>query len=69
MQREAIIYCSECRQPIVTGEDFVRFKVPGQGIYQCFHRQFNAGGCWERRLNSAFQSLISLIGANVCVLE
>lgn len=30
MEREAIIRCSECRQPIVQGEDFVRFKVPGK---------------------------------------
>ena len=69
MQPEAIIYCSECRQPIVPGEDFVRFKVPGQGIYQCFHRRFNAGGCWERLLGRGFGTWIRLMGPNTFVLE
>jgi len=69
MQREASIYCTECRQPIVPGEDCVRFKAPGQGIYQCFHRRFNAEGCWERLLSTGFGTRIRLMGPNACVLE
>ena len=68
MEREATIHCSECRQPIVPGEDFVRFKVPGEGIYQCFHRRFNAGDCWEKRLTQRIEALIGFMGSNACVL-
>lgn len=68
MEREAIIHCSECRQPIVAGEDFVRFKVPGEGTYQCFHRRFNVGDCWERRLKQGLEALIGFMGSNVRVL-
>lgn len=68
MEREAIIHCSECRQPIVQGEDFVRFKVPGEGIYQCFHRRFNAGDCWEMCLKQRIWGLDSRRGSNARVL-
>jgi predicted RNA-binding Zn-ribbon protein involved in translation (DUF1610 family) len=66
MQPEAIIYCSECRQPIVPGEEFARFKVPGQGIYQCFHRRINAGGCWERLLRQRIRNLESSQAERMC---
>ena len=68
MAGEVIIHCSECRQLIVPGEDFVRFKVPGKGIYQCFHRRFNAEDCWERRLKAHIESLIGVMGSNAPVL-
>jgi hypothetical protein len=67
MEREAIIQCFECGQPIVQGEDFVRFKVPGEGVYQCFHRRFNAGDCWERRLKQRIEALIAFMGSNASV--
>ena len=67
MEREAIIRCSECRQPIVPGEDFVRFKVPGKCIYQCFHRRFNAGDCWERRFQQRIEA-IGFTGSNAPLL-
>jgi hypothetical protein len=52
MELKTIVSCCHCRQPILPGEDFARFKAPGEGIYQCFHRRFNAGDCWERRLSA-----------------
>ena len=68
MERKTIIHCCECQQLIVPGEDFVRFKVPGEGIYQCFHRRFNVGDCWERRLKQRIEALIGFIGSNARVL-
>ena len=67
MEREAIVLCSECQQPIAQGEEFVRFKVPGEGIYLCFHRRFNAGDCWERRLKQRIEALIGFMGPNASV--
>lgn len=67
MTVEQEIICCECRQAIVQGEDFVRFKVPGEGIYQCFHRRFDAGDCWERRLKQGIEALIGFMGSNACV--
>lgn len=68
MEREATINCSECRQPIVSGEDFVRFKVPGKDIYQCFHRRFGAEDCWGRRLKRRIEALIGFMGSNARLL-
>lgn len=68
MEAEVIIHCSECRQPIVAGEDFVRFKVPGEGVYHCFHRRFSAEDCWERRLKPHIASLIGFMSSNAPVL-
>jgi hypothetical protein len=51
MERKTMACCCHCRQPILPGEDSARFKVPGEGIYQCFHRRFNAGDCWGKRLS------------------
>ena len=66
MEREGVIHCSECRHPIVQGEDYAR---PGEGIYQCFHRRFNVGDCWERRLKQRIEVLIGSMGSNACFLR
>ncbi len=50
MKLETIIHCCECRQPIISGEDFVCFKVPGRETYQFFHCRFRDGDCWEGHL-------------------
>ena len=50
MDQLAIIYCCECRQPIVSGEDFVCFKVPGKESYEFFHYRARASDCWEVNL-------------------
>ena len=50
MEQEAINHCSECRQPILSGQDFARFKVPGKESYEFFHCRLRAGDCWEARL-------------------
>jgi hypothetical protein len=34
MEPKTIVHCCECRQPIISGEWFVCFKVPIQKIYQ-----------------------------------
>jgi hypothetical protein len=46
--RTAII-CSNCQQPIVSGEGcgFVCFKIPGEEGYRFFHRRFRSADCWE----------------------
>lgn len=53
MEREIVVRCCECQQPIVSGERFVRFKVPGKETYQFFHWRFHVGdsseGCLKRR--------------------
>jgi len=53
MQREIIIQCRQCHQPIITGERFVRFKLPGTETYQFFHYRFRLGDCWEGRLKES----------------
>ena len=67
MEKAAIIHCSECRRPILLGEGFVRFKVPGQGAYQCFHRRCDTGDCWEKRLMQGIKDLILFMGSNAGV--
>jgi hypothetical protein len=51
MERETTVHCSQCHRAIVTGEGFVRFKVPGTETYQYFHYRFRLEDCWEGRLN------------------
>jgi len=51
MERETTVHCSQCHQAIVTGEGFVRFKVPGTETYEFFHYRFRLGDCWEGRLS------------------
>ena len=62
MERQAIIGY-ECRQPIVAGEDLVRCKVPGEGVYHCFHRRCRAEDCWEIRLKQGIESLLGFMGS------
>ena len=49
MRFAAIVDCSKCQQPIVSGEGFgfVCFKVPGKEGYHFFHCRVRAGDCWE----------------------
>ena len=68
MERKTIVRCCQCQQPIMSDEDFVRFKVPGESMYLCFHRRFNAGDCWEGRLKQRIEALIRFRGSNACGL-
>jgi hypothetical protein len=45
----AIVHCSKCKQPIVSGQGFgyVCFKIPGEEGYHFFHRRFRTGDCWD----------------------
>lgn len=49
MRFAAIVHCSKCQQPIVSGEGFgfVCFKIPGKEGYLFFHRRFRTGDCWD----------------------
>ena len=51
MEQGTIVQCCQCHQPIISGESFVRFKLPGTETYQFFHYRFRVGDCWEGRLN------------------
>jgi hypothetical protein len=53
MERKTVVHCCECRQPIIPGEDFVCFKVPGKETYQFFHWRIRAGDCWEGHLKQS----------------
>ena len=52
MRFAAIVHCSKCKQPIVSGEGFgfVCFKIPGKEGYLFFHCRVRAGDCWEAYL-------------------
>jgi hypothetical protein len=52
MERATIVYCRSCQQPIIRGEDFVCFKMPGSETYQFFHRRFRGGDCWHGHLEN-----------------
>ena len=47
MKFRAVVVCSKCQQPIVSGEgcSFVCFKIPGKEGF--FHCRFRTGDCWE----------------------
>ena len=51
MESKTIACCCQCRQPIISGEGFVRFKVPGKATYVFFHRRLRVGDCWEVHLH------------------
>jgi len=51
----AAVHCCECQQPIISGEEFVGFKVPGKDSYQFFHYRVRADDCWERHLKQRNQ--------------
>jgi hypothetical protein len=50
MERGTVVHGHECHQLIMSGEGFVRFKVPGKEIYEFFLAVFASGDCWEWRL-------------------
>jgi hypothetical protein len=50
MERATLVHCCGCQQPIIRGEDFVCFKMPGSETYRFFHRRFRTGDCWEKHL-------------------
>jgi hypothetical protein len=50
MVRVTPVECSQCQKPIVPGESFVSFKIPGKESYQFFHCRFRARDCWEGHL-------------------
>jgi len=49
MEFRSVVVCSQCKQPMVSGEGFgfVCFKIPGIEGYHFFHRRFRSGDCWE----------------------
>jgi hypothetical protein len=53
MERATIAHCCGCQRPIIRGEDFVCFKVPGSETYEFFHRRFRDGDCWDGHLSDA----------------
>jgi hypothetical protein len=52
MEQATTVHCGQCHQPIISGERFVCFKIPGQETYQFFHYRVRAGDCWEGRINA-----------------
>ena len=50
MEQKRTVHCSECHQPIISGENFACLKIPGKDTYQFFHLRFRPGDCWERHL-------------------
>jgi hypothetical protein len=49
----AVVICSKCQRPIVSGEGFgfVCFKIPGQQGYHFFHCRFRSRDCWGVYIN------------------
>jgi len=60
MERATIIHCSGCQRPIIQGEDFVCFKMPGLETYQFFHRRFRGGDCWDGHINQWNKPFVSM---------
>ena len=50
MERRMVVRCCKCQQPIISGEDFIRFKAPGEKEYKFFHCRSRVEDCWERHL-------------------
>jgi len=44
------VHCGKCQGPIVSGEGYVCFKIPGKGAYLFFHCRRRAEDCWEAYL-------------------
>ena len=59
MERATVVHCCGCQQPVIRGEDFVCFKMPGLEAYQFFHRRFRTGDCWEKHLETRSNTLAS----------
>jgi hypothetical protein len=51
MERPPTVHCGQCREPIISGEGLVCFKVPGKVSYEFFHCRFRIGDCWEEHFN------------------
>ena len=51
MERKTTVHCAQCHQSILSGDGFVRFKIPGEESYRFFHYRFRIGDCWEGHLN------------------
>jgi len=65
MERATLVHCRGCQQPIIRGEDFVCFKMPGSETYQFFHRRIRTGDCWEKHLEtSRCSSRTAALGIN-----
>ena len=54
MNSANVAECSECRQPIDTGNGlrFVCFKIPGTEDYHYFHCRLRGSDCWEAFLKA-----------------
>ena len=50
MKSETLIRCSKCQKPIVSGAEFVCFKIPGKESYRYFHCRFRGEDCWDAYL-------------------
>ena len=59
MERATIGHCCGCQQPIIRGEDFVCFKMPGSETYQFFHHRFRGGDCWDGHLSEGNKPFVS----------
>jgi hypothetical protein len=59
MEPKTIVHCSECRQPTISGEWFVCFKVPGKE-YQFFHRRIRVGDCRAGHLKQSKQPSLAV---------
>ena len=57
MQTQPTMRCGECRQPILSGEQCVCFKVPGTAGYQFFHCRYRYADCWEGILSRSTNAL------------
>ncbi len=68
MERATLVHCRGCQQPIIRGEDFVCFKMPGSETYQFFHRRFRTGDCWEKHLETRSNTLASRCSSRTAAL-
>jgi len=68
MERATLVHCCGCQQPIIRGEDFVCFKMPGSEAYQFFHRRFPTGDCWEKYLETRRNTLASRCSSRTAAL-
>jgi hypothetical protein len=65
MERLQTVHCGQCHQPIISGEGFVCFKVPGDVSYQFFHCRFRIGDCWEEHFNEHSKDLYSAAACHI----
>ena len=55
MESKKVVICSNCHQPIVSGQNFgfVCFKILGREGYYFFHRRFPGRDCWEAHMRES----------------